>query len=95
MYDRNHNHKQDEQDKIDQYKRRQKMENTKKTVTKDTVIGDLLKDNPEAAKVIQKYFGTGCFTCPGMKVESIGFGAMMHNVNPDDIIRDLNNLEDK
>ncbi|MBN2653648.1 MAG: DUF1858 domain-containing protein [Nitrospirae bacterium] len=71
------------------------MENTKKIVTKDSIIGDVLKNNPEAANVIKKYFGNGCFTCPGMKVESISFGAMMHNVNPDDIIRDLNELEAK
>lgn len=62
--------------------------------TKDSVIGDIVKHSPAASKVIEKYFGNGCFTCPGMKVESLSFGAMMHNVDPNKIIEELNNLEE-
>ncbi len=63
-----------------------------KKITKDSIIGDVLKENPEAIKVIEKYFGQGCFTCPGMKVESISFGAMMHNIDPEKIVKELNEL---
>lgn len=65
-----------------------------KTYTKDSVIGDVIKDNPHALKVIEKYFGQGCFTCPGMKVESISFGAMMHNIDPDVILKELNEVKE-
>ncbi len=65
-----------------------------KKVTKDTVIGDIVKSSPDAKKVIEKYFGNGCFTCPGIRVESISFGAMMHNVDPQKIIDELNALEE-
>jgi hybrid cluster-associated redox disulfide protein len=61
--------------------------------TKDTIIGDVIKANPKATKVIEKYFGQGCFTCPGMNMESISFGAMMHNIDPDTIVKELNDLE--
>ncbi len=61
---------------------------------KDMVIGDVLKADPAAIKVIEKYFGAGCFTCPGMKMESISFGAMMHNMDPEVIVKELNALED-
>ena len=64
-----------------------------KKFNKDMVIGDVLKANPNAIKVIEKYFGTGCFTCPGMNMESISFGAMMHNINPEVIVKELNELE--
>ena len=37
-----------------------------------------------------KYFGSGCFTGPGSKTEDIAFGAMMHNVEPQQIIYELN-----
>ena len=67
---------------------------TKTQFTKDSVIGDIVKHSPSASKVIEKYFGNGCFTCPGMKVESLSFGAMMHNVDPNKIIEELNTLED-
>lgn len=68
------------------------MAETKK-YTKDTIIGHIIKGNPKATKVIQKYFGQGCFTCPGMNMESISFGAMMHNIDPDTIVKELNDLE--
>ena len=64
-----------------------------KKFNKDMVIGEVLKANPEAIKVIQKYFGHGCFTCPGMNMESISFGAMMHNIDPEVIVKELNDLE--
>jgi len=63
-------------------------------ITKDTVIGDVLKANPAAIKVIQKYFGQGCFTCPGMNMESISFGALMHNMDPEMIVKEINELEE-
>ncbi|HEB74879.1 MAG TPA: DUF1858 domain-containing protein [Nitrospirae bacterium] len=67
---------------------------TKKKVTKDSVIGEIIRDMPEAAKVIEKYFGNGCFTCPGINVETIAFGATMHNVDPEVIVKEINELED-
>lgn len=63
---------------------------TKKTITKDSIIGDVIKESPGAEKVIEKYFGKGCFTCPGIRVESISFGAMMHNIDPDKVVKELN-----
>lgn len=66
----------------------------KKVYTKDTIIGEVIRDHPKGRDVIQKYFGGGCFTCPGINMESISFGAMMHNLDPDRIVRELNELED-
>jgi hybrid cluster-associated redox disulfide protein len=62
-------------------------------VTKDSIIGDVIKDVPGAGKVIEKHFGNGCFTCPGINVESLSFGAMMHNLDPEAIVKELNELE--
>ena len=64
-----------------------------KKFTKDMVIGDVLEANPGAIKVIEKYFGQGCFTCPGMKMESIAFGALIHNMDAEVIVKELNELE--
>jgi len=69
------------------------METTKMKVTKDSIIGDVIRDNPAAMKVIERYFGSGCFTCPGIRMESISFGAMMHNIDPEVIVKELNELE--
>jgi hybrid cluster-associated redox disulfide protein len=68
------------------------MEATKMKVTKDTIIGDVIKNVPGGREVIEKYFGNGCFTCAGINVESLSFGAMMHNLDPDAIVKELNEL---
>lgn len=67
---------------------------TAKKVTRDSVIGDVIKEVPGAEKVIEKYFGNGCFTCPGIRVESIAFGAMMHNLDPKTVVDEINALEE-
>jgi iron-sulfur cluster repair protein YtfE (RIC family) len=65
----------------------------KKLVTRDSLIGDVIRDVPGAKDIIQKYFGGGRFTCPGINVESLSFGAMMHNLDPDKIVKEINELE--
>jgi hybrid cluster-associated redox disulfide protein len=59
-------------------------------ITKKTSIGEIIKQYPEAEPVIQKYFGSGCFSCPGSKTEDIAFGALMHNIDPEKILEELN-----
>lgn len=61
-------------------------------ITKDSVIGDVIKGVPGANKVIEKYFGNGCFTCPGINMESIAFGATMHNMDPETVVAELRKL---
>lgn len=61
-------------------------------ITHDTLIGYVIRDVPGGEDVIRKYFGNGCFTCPGMNLESIAFGAMMHGLELEPILRDLRAL---
>jgi iron-sulfur cluster repair protein YtfE (RIC family) len=61
-------------------------------ITKDAVIGDIIKKVPGADQVIEKYFGNGCFTCPGINMESIAFGAAMHNMEPEKIVHEIKKL---
>jgi hybrid cluster-associated redox disulfide protein len=69
------------------------MEKTTAKFHKNMNIGEVLSTHPGAEKVIEKYFGRGCFTCPGMKVESITFGATMHGIDPKAMVKELNELE--
>ena len=61
-------------------------------VTKNSIIGDLIKEVPGADKVIEKYFGNGCFTCPGINIESIAFGSTMHNIDPEKLVTEIKQL---
>ncbi len=66
----------------------------KKKVTKDSIIGEVIRDIPGGKDIIQKHFGNGCFTCPGINMESLSFGAMMHNLDPNKIVDEINNQEE-
>jgi len=59
-------------------------------INKDTLIGDIIKNYPQAKDIIQKYFGKGCFTCPGINMESIGFGATMHSIDVNKMVEEIN-----
>ncbi len=61
-------------------------------ITHETLIGDVVRNVPGGETVIKRYFGNGCFTCPGMNMESIAFGAMMHGLDPEPIVRELRAL---
>ncbi|RJQ50151.1 MAG: DUF1858 domain-containing protein [Nitrospiraceae bacterium] len=65
---------------------------TQVEVTKNSIIGDVIKTVPGARQVIEKYFGTGCFTCPGINMETIAFGATMHNMDPETIVNEIKKL---
>lgn len=62
------------------------------TVTKDTIIGEILDVNAEAAAPI--FFGMGmhCLGCPSARGESIEQACMVHGVNADEIVAKLNEV---
>ena len=59
-------------------------------VTKDTIIGDILDINAEAAAPI--FFGMGmhCLGCPASQGESIAEAAMVHGIDPDALVDEIN-----
>lgn len=62
----------------------------KRRIDKEMSIGEVLDRYPEAQKVFRKHFGEGCFNCPGSRIETISFGALMHNKDANVIVEDLN-----
>lgn len=58
-------------------------------ITLDLLIGKVLEDYPEVRPVFQKYFGDGCFDCPGQSYESIDLACRMHNVDPSTFLEEL------
>jgi hybrid cluster-associated redox disulfide protein len=58
-------------------------------VTRETRIGDLLSAYPQTADVFSSH-GLGCFVCLGASMETVEEGALMHNLDADAIIEELN-----
>ena len=61
-------------------------------ITKNMSIGEVLEKFPATEQVFKKYFGNGCFTCPGAKTEDILFGSGMHGVDADVVVKELNEI---
>ena len=59
-------------------------------VTQDTIIGDILDVNAEAAAPI--FFGMGmhCLGCPASRGESVAQACAVHGVDADELVKKLN-----
>ena len=62
----------------------------KMTITVDTLIGDILDENAQAAAPILMGMGMHCLGCPSARGESIGEACLVHGVDADDIVKKLN-----
>jgi len=62
----------------------------RRKIDKEMNIGEVLDKYPEAREVFQKHFGEGCFSCPCSRMETISFGALMHNKDANVIVQELN-----
>lgn len=60
------------------------------TIGADHILGEILAAYPETEKVFRKYYGDGCFSCPGQTTESVKQSAMMHNVSEKQLLVELN-----
>lgn len=54
-------------------------------ITKDTLIGELLREKPEKAETLLS-FGMGCVGCPASQMESLEEAAMVHGLELDKLM---------
>jgi len=63
-------------------------------ITEDMIIGEVMAKVPGSEAIFRKHF-RGCNSCPGSNVEDIAFGALMHNANLKQVLKELNELANK
>ena len=61
------------------------------TVTKDTMIGELLQIDESIAPVLLG-IGMHCLGCPSSQMETIEEAAMVHGIDPDGLVTDINDF---
>jgi hybrid cluster-associated redox disulfide protein len=61
------------------------------TITKETIVGDILDIAPETAPAFLN-IGMHCLGCPASRNETIEQACMVHDVNPDDLLEHINQL---
>lgn len=60
-------------------------------ITKDMLIGDILRQAPEVAPVLMQA-GMHCLGCPASQGESLEEAAMVHGMNIDELMAAIENL---
>jgi hybrid cluster-associated redox disulfide protein len=60
--------------------------------TKQMSILEALESHPDARTVFARW-GMGCSLCIGAQLESIESGAIMHAVDPEAVVAELNRLD--
>ena len=62
-------------------------------VTKDTMIGELLQIDENVAPLLLN-IGMHCLGCPSSQMETIEEAAMVHGLDPDDLVVEINTFID-
>ena len=60
-------------------------------VIKDTMIGDLLQIDQNVAPLLLN-IGMHCLGCPSSQMETIEQAAMVHGIDPDMLVDEINNF---
>ena len=63
--------------------------NSNQRITKDMVIGDILRLDNELAPILME-MGMHCLGCPSAQMESLADACAVHGVNVDDMVNKLN-----
>lgn len=58
-------------------------------ITKEMLIGEVLRTDPESAKVLVK-MGMHCLGCPSSQMESLADACMVHGLEVDEVLKKLN-----
>jgi hybrid cluster-associated redox disulfide protein len=58
-------------------------------LTSEQLIGAMVEQFPATKEVLRRRFGEGCFTCPGFATETLSQGAMMHGVDMQELLAEL------
>ena len=60
-------------------------------VTKDTMIGELLQIDANVAPMLLN-IGMHCLGCPSSQMETIEEAAMVHGIDPDALVKEINDF---
>ena len=59
------------------------------TITKETILGDILDAAPQTAPLFLE-IGMHCLGCPSARNETVAQACMVHGVNADELVAKLN-----
>lgn len=66
-----------------------KKKDTEAKITKKATFSELIQSHPEAVEPLMEA-GMHCIGCPASQFETIEEGAMMHGLDPDELVEKIN-----
>ena len=64
-------------------------EAAKKPVSADMLVGDILVEYPDSARLLMM-FGMGCIQCPASQMESLSEACFVHGIDVEEVVKYLN-----
>ncbi|QAT44106.1 DUF1858 domain-containing protein [Aminipila luticellarii] len=59
------------------------------TITKDMTIGEVVRNHAKSVQILGE-FGMGCLGCPSAQAETLEEAAMVHGIDVDKLLENLN-----
>ena len=60
-------------------------------ISKEMIIGDILNEAPDMGAVLMAA-GMHCLGCPSSQMETIEEAAMVHGIEPDALVKEINDF---
>lgn len=58
-------------------------------IQKTITIGEIVRTYPQSPEILMR-FGMGCVGCPSAQAETLEEAAMVHGINLEDLLQELN-----
>jgi hypothetical protein len=57
------------------------------------LIGSILRDYPQMARIMERYFGGHCLERPGFKIQTLGMACILFGVDQKRLFQEFENME--
>jgi len=57
------------------------------------LIGNILKEYPQMARIMERYFGGHCLERPGFKIQTLGMACILFGVDQKKLFKELKDLQ--
>jgi hypothetical protein len=57
------------------------------------LIGDIVKEYPDATMVMKKYFGKDCLKMTGFKIKTLEMACILFGIDPNRLIEEINKAQ--
>ena len=75
-------------------KTKKQTKQVKQTINKKMTFGEVFEKNPDSIEILFSN-GMHCIGCAFAMDETLEQGAIAHGINPDKLVKDINNIKNK